>query len=152
MSRLRGWALAGLAVVGAADLYWMLVVRDFHALDARLWYGPSEVAALFASLGEEGRRAYFVQEAVGDLTWIVTYTLILLNFAHRAGLRTLSFCLAPAAFDLVETGGIMRLLSSWPEVPRGLIWIVVVASPLKWFSVAVVSLPILKRFLLRHAR
>ncbi|HUP57826.1 MAG TPA: hypothetical protein VM598_10270 [Bdellovibrionota bacterium] len=151
LSRLPPWARAGLALLGAADLYWMLVVRDFHALDARPWYGLADVAELFASLGEEGRRAYFFQEAWADLSWILTYTLLLLNLARAAALRPLAICLVPAAFDLLETGGIMWLLSSWPELPRGLCWVVVLSSPLKWLSVLVVSLLILRRFALRGA-
>ncbi len=140
LARLPLLTLVVLGALGLVALYWLLIIRSFHALDARVFYSPSAVRELFDSIGPQGRRDYFLQEAFADMAWMAIYTLLLLNVYRWAGGTRPALCLLPVTFDLIETLGILVLLSTYPELGAAETWIVTAASPLKWGSIVLVSL------------
>jgi hypothetical protein len=42
-------------------------------------------------------------------------------------------------FDLLETLGVLGLLASYPDLPAGLVFAVVIATPFKWLALLGVS-------------
>ena len=130
---LRGWI--ALAVV--LDVLLLVLPPGRSILDARLYYTGADAAAYLASLGADGRRAYFVHELV-DLAFIATYTMLLRHLAFRWKLPRAfhGLAFAPGAADLVETASILLVLASPAAAP--LLGVLGVVTAVKWAAAAVV--------------
>lgn len=105
------------------------------ALDARVLYGVAEPLACLEGLGATGREAYLVA-AIADLLLIAAYTRLAWTLWRYFGAsdRMPAIVFAPACFDLIETTGVLVLLTSFPEHPMAVAIAVTVATPLKWVS------------------
>jgi hypothetical protein len=128
----------------------LLAAPEQGSLDAKLLYGPSDIAELLTRQGEEGRAAY-VAAALADLGFIVVYAALLVTWVRFLRVRyalprklPAIVGLVPAVFDLVETSSILLLLRSYPEQPLEPTWAAVVATPLKWLAVLALVGPIIR--------
>jgi hypothetical protein len=122
----------------------VLSAPEQGVLDARAVYGPDDIHELLTRQGDEGRAAYMAA-ALADLGFIVVHAALLVTWIRFLRVRfalprklPALVGLLPAVFDLVETVSIMLLLRSYPEQPTEPAWAAVIATPLKWLSVALV--------------
>jgi hypothetical protein len=118
------------------DVALLVLPPGTAALDARLYYRGGEALAFVDALGGAGRRAYAFHEGL-DLVFIATYALVVRALAKRLRVAT-PLVYAPAAFDLLETTGILVLLATYasgPPLPE-LAAALGVLTLLKWVSLA----------------
>jgi hypothetical protein len=140
------WAKPGrgsilmLAVVAAIANGFVWLTAPEGTLDVEVAYGPQYVRAVLVALGEGGRKAYRLSALV-DLTFIVMYTTLLVNWIRFFRNRRVGTTwqrpilgLVPGVLDLGETGSILGLLHTHPDGSPVLVWITVVCTPLKWLS------------------
>ena len=127
----------------AFDVFLLFYPPGSLCLDSRLTYTFNDLQTLFQDLGPKGLEQYFTHELV-DLGFLTFYTWLILKAARalsNSGRLRLSpavylLCIAPGAFDFVETSGILLLIRAWPNVNPTLASIVRWSTPLKWTSAA----------------
>jgi hypothetical protein len=129
-----------LAIVAAIADGFVWLTAPAGMLDAELAYGPEFVREVLETLGEGGREAYRLSALV-DLTFIVIYSMLLVNWIRFFRNRKVGqkwarpvLGLLPGVFDLVETLSILGLLHLFPETSEPLVYAAVVATPLKWIT------------------
>ena len=131
------WALGFALLLEAALLLRPLPVRSF---DCRLYYFPGEIAGILGAFGEAGRKAYVVNEWI-DFGFLMTYSGLLVGILGRRtpGFPTILMALAPGIFDFLETGGVLRLLYSFPDAHPEIGALISICTPLKWLAWIVVA-------------
>lgn len=94
-------------------------------LDLKFGFTPDEAYNMLSAYGEEGRKYYFFVEAVIDIIYPIIYTItnvLLLSYVFKRGFAANSFIQQLNIFpilttigDFAENGGIITLLSAFPE-------------------------------------
>lgn len=119
--------------------------RSLEPLDMRVFYAPSDVAAIFDTMGESGRAEYRLF-AFADLGFIVVYSTLLVTWARFLRVRDASplrvlpvLAVIPGLFDGVETGGAIALLGQFPDLSDTWTLAVALATPMKWITIVAFS-------------
>lgn len=142
------------ALTLAINALLLVMAPGRSSLDARLYYGAAEALGFLSGLGPRGRSEYLLHECI-DVGFIVIYTLFLRELTGHWRLRkgVLGLLIfAPGSADLLETTGILALLSLYPASPSPLAAAVGCCTSLKWTSFAVVSIAVLIGLLRRRPR
>lgn len=158
LSRRYGMAAISFGLVGAIIYLLMINVTLAHIeavsgqvpFDMRpLGYGLHEAAQLLDGLGENGRRYYLTHQIPLDTAYPAFLALTLISVIWWLGLRLpnrttvrvgIVFSVAAAVFDYTENLGVAVMISSWPNLPSGLVYATSTATVLKSsLTVAAVS-------------
>ena len=162
LSRRYGMAVICFGLVGAVIYLLMINVTLPHIeaisgqipFDMRPFgYGLHEATQLLEGLEEAGRRYYLTRQIPIDTIYPALLALTLVSMMCWLGLRLpnsrlvrvgIVFSVGAAFFDYTENLGIAVMISSWPNMPNGLVYAASTATVLKsCLTVAAVSTALL---------
>jgi hypothetical protein len=131
-----------------------IVKGNIHILDVRMFYSPADADLFFLTLTEGEKSSYLIVNAI-DFIFMSFYTLWFIEvykicFEKEGYYKHLIFIpLCLCLVDSVETSILMYFNLSYPNVADVWKWVLVVATPLKWFFALSSFLVIVNGYLLK---
>ena len=114
-------------------------------LDIRFGFTPKTVQELLFSMTENGRHIYYLSTIIIDIPYALIYGFVysfliifLLKKQNDKGLKkkklhALAFTpFLITLFDLIENGGILYFITSYPQIDTAIVGFISLSNQLKW--------------------
>ena len=119
-------------------------------LDVQFGFSPETVHELLSSMTEKGRHIYYLSTIIIDIPYALIYGFVysfliifLLKKRKHISLQIKKFqilILLPfliTLFDLIENGGILYFITSYPQIDPAVVGFISLSNQLKWIMAGV---------------
>jgi hypothetical protein len=128
---------------------------DLKPLDLQLSYSPEKAYELISAYNEKDRFQYILVEITLDLIYPIVYALLfsfILFLLHKDA-QIAKFPFLITILDLIENGGIVTMLASYPNELHGVASFTSIFTTLKWIAIGLTVIlifwGILKKWILK---